>query len=156
MYKVYVAVFCIICYSIFYIVSFLFTSKNVSDVDKLPSAREIVVLSKIGDSDKNDKRVPLPKASVGKMLEVNFYNENISRKIKKTPLTYSDDYKTAFPRLSKEEILKAPVVKIIPMRVNGIDTEIVIVESQGLRYDASDGVIVHMPRDLSSLFNKRK
>ena len=154
MYKAYFAVFCLICYSIFYIVSVFVVSQQNTEENKVPSVGKAIVLSKVDESSKSKTEVPLPSAPARKIVEL--YGENPDWKMKKTPLSFDDDYKTLSPRLSKEEIAKAPVVKIIPMKVNGEYAEMIIVEKDGLRYDASDGVMVHMPRDFSNLFKKNK
>ena len=69
-------------------------------------------------------------------------------------MTFKEGQKTVSPRLSKEEILKAKIVKIVPRRINGENMEMVIVEKDGLYYDASDGVMVFMPGDFEKMFRK--
>lgn len=149
--KVYLCVGFSILFSIFYIFSFLFyqNEKNREAVPKITN--EAVNLLSVNDF-KEKKQLVLPDP--GKVKELYIKNDDYDRKTKPTPLTFKKDQKTVSPRLSKEEIQQAKIAKIIPMRVNGENMEMVIVEKDGLYYDASDGVMVFMPEDFEKIFRK--
>lgn len=99
---------------------------------------------------KND--LPIPKS----VKEITISSSDIDRKMKKTPYTYDPNVKTQIPRLTKEEIAAAPIVDVVKMRMNGQNMEMVVVEKDGMTYDASDGVVVFFPGHYGKLFNKYK
>ena len=151
MIKVYLCVGFSILFSVFYIFSFWFY-QNEDNREPTPKITgEAVNLLSVNDSKEKEQLV-LPDP--GKVKELHIKSDDYDRKTKPTPLTFKKGQKTVFPRLSQEEILKAKVVKIVPMRVNGENMEMVIVEKDGLYYDASDGVMVFMPEDFEKLFRK--
>lgn len=94
--------------------------------------------------------MPVPK----KAKIVNIDNLESSKKMKKTPYTYDSSIKTTIPRLTKEEIEKAPVVDVVKMKMNGENMEMIVVEKNGLTYDASDGVVVFLPGNYGKAFEK--
>lgn len=149
--KVYLCVGFSILFSVFYVFSFLFyqNENNRESVPKITD--EAVNLLSVNDSKKKEQLV-LPNP--GKVKEIHIKSDDYDRKTKPTPLTFKEGQKTVSPRLSKEEILKAKIVKIVPRRINGENMEMVIVEKDGLYYDASDGVMVFMPGDFEKMFRK--
>lgn len=151
MMKVYLCVGFSILFSVFYVFSFLFyqNENNRESVPKITD--EAVNLLSVNDSKKKEQLV-LPNP--GKVKEIHIKSDDYDRKTKPTPLTFKEGQKTVSPRLSKEEILKAKIVKIVPRRINGENMEMVIVEKDGLYYDASDGVMVFMPGDFEKMFRK--
>lgn len=151
MVKVYLCVGFSILFSIFYVFSFLFY-QNENNKGAIPNVTNEAV-NLLSVNDPKEKVVPaLPNP--GSVKEIHIKSDDYDRKTKPTPLTFKEGQKTVSPRLSKEEILKAKIVKIVPMRVNGEDMEMVIVEKDGLHYDASDGVMVYMPENFEKIFRK--
>ena len=150
MVKVYLCVGFSILFSIFYVFSFLFY-QNENGKGEIPKVtNDAVNLLSVNDpKEKVASALPNP----GSVKEIHIKSDDYDRKTKPTPLTFKEGQKTVSPRL-KEDILKAKIVKIVPMRVNGENMEMVIVEKDGLRYDASDGVMVFMPEDFEKLFRK--
>lgn len=149
MYKVFIIVGFSICFSLFYIFSFLSFDKEVNKEQILP---EVKTVNLTPLDDKLNKHVSLP--NVSPIKEIHISNTDFENKMKSTPLTFSKKIKTVSPRLTAEEIKEARIVKVIPMRVNGENIEMVVVEKDGLHYDASDGVMVFMPEDFGKIFRK--
>ena len=151
MIKVYLCVGFSILFSIFYVFSFLFY-QNENGKGEIPKVTNDAV-NLLSVNDPKEKVAPtLPRP--GSVKEIHIKSDDYDLKTKPTPLTFKEGQKTVSPRLSKEEILKAKIVKIVPMRVNGENMEMVIVEKDGLYYDASDGVMVYMPEDFEKIFRK--
>lgn len=151
MIKVYLCVGFSILFSLFYVFSFLFYQSENSR-GAVPTVTNDAVNLLSVDAPKEKAVLALPNP--GSVKEIHIKSDDYDRKTKPTPLTFKNGQKTVSPRLSKEEILKAKIVKIVPMRVNGENMEMVIVEKDGLYYDASDGVMVYMPEDFEKLFRK--
>lgn len=149
MYKVFIIVGFGICFSLFYIFTFLFSNSKVNNEQILPKSRTVNLASLDNETEKS---IPLP--IVKSVKEIHISNNDLENKMKPTPLTFSKETKTVSPRLTAEEIKKAKIVKIIPMRVNGENMEMVVVEKDGLHYDASDGVMVFMPENFKEIFKK--
>lgn len=151
MIKVYLCVGFSILFSLFYVFSFLFYQSEDIKGEVPAITNEAVNLLSVNNSKEKEQPV-LPNP--GKVKELHIKSDDYERKTKPTPMTFKQGQKTVSPRLSKEEILKAKIVKIVPMRVNGENMEMVIVEKDGLYYDASDGVMVFMPEDFEKIFRK--
>lgn len=151
MIKVYLCVGFSILFSLFYVFSFLlYQSENNKDAAPTVTNEAVNLLSVNDPKENVVSALPNP----GSVKEIHIKSDDYDRKTKPTPLTFKEGQKTVSPRLSKEEILKAKIVKIVPMRVNGENMEMVIVEKDGLYYDASDGVMVYMPEDFEKIFRK--
>lgn len=119
-------------------------SEHIPQEQPLPSVNAAIDLN---TSKANNEE--LPKASKAKTVnEYKSLSSELDQKMKKTTFSFSPEYKTILPRLSKEEIAVAPVVARIPMNVNNQDIEVVVVEKDGKTYDASDGVRIYMPESL--------
>lgn len=138
-----------IAYMLLLIIFILFAScKKEPDksVQQVPRVQKTISTNLLESNDgKPDYRL-LPVASKAKI--VNSEGSSSNQKMKKTSFTFSPNYKTEMPRLSKEEIAKAPVVAQFTMNVNGRDADVVVVEKDGLTYDASDGVRIYIPESL--------
>lgn len=138
--KIMVVIF-FICFYILYLLTRP-SSEMINTSKNLPDVGSVKVI------DKSSIPSPLIKESKNQIDQSTKIDMNF---MKETPLTFTGR-KSVSPRITKEEIQKAKIFKIIPMRVNGEPMELVIVEYKGSYYDASDGVMIFMPRDLSSLY----
>lgn len=145
----------ILClYSFFYIFDFLYKENRPDDIS-IPTVHSEAILLKNYTSKDTSKDMELPLPSEAKLVNINKPVENSF--MNATPLTFSEKMKTFHPRLSKEEILKAKVVDVIPMNIDNQDFNIIVVEKDGLTYDASDGVRIYVPFDFDKFFlEKRK
>ena len=141
--KVTVIIF-FICFYVFYLLTRV-SNESINISKDLPDVSSAKVIS--------ESSSPLPIAS----KSINQLNSNDNKSsegiTKTTPLSFIGR-KSVSPRITKEEIQKAKIFKVIPMKVNGEPMELVIVEYHGSYYDASDGVMIFMPRDLSVLYKK--
>lgn len=111
-------------------------------------------LSELKRIDNNYSNKELPVAA--KAREIKILQDDTAWKTKKTPYSYADDIKITTPRLTKEEIAKAPVVDVIKMNYNGEDMELVVVEKDGKTFDASDGVRVYIPKNYGKIFRENR
>ena len=152
------------------IVSFLFLVFSVfyfSDKDKINTMSfELPELERVSTKHFNngffglgpfdDNYVGRSLPEVSKAREVKVDKDDVGWKTKRTPYSYADDVKTMIPRLTKEEIEKAPVVDVIPMNYNGQDIDLVVVRVGGKTYDASDGVRVYIPKNYGKIFQENR
>lgn len=138
-----------VIYCILLIVFVLFASCK-KDSDKtsssLPSVQQTVSVNLLKVDSANKLQEQLPVAHNAKVVSAD--SVSVNSKMKKTSFTFSDSYKSEMPRLTKAEIMKAPVVAKFTMNVNGKDAEVVVVEKDGLTYDASDGIRIYIPESL--------
>lgn len=110
-----------------------------------------ILLKKIEKNiDENSVSLPAPREA--KIVNIDNFESN--KKMKRTPYTYDSSIKTIIPRLTKEEIEKARVVDVVKMKMNGQNMEMIVVEKDGLTYDASDGVVVFLPGNYGKVFEK--
>lgn len=138
-----------IAYILLLIIFVLFAScKKEPDksVQQIPKVQKSISTNLLKSDDGKLDYKSLPFASKAKVI--NSEGSSSDQKMKKTSFTFSPNYKTEMPRLSKEEIAKAPVVAQFTMNVNGKDADVVVVEKDGLTYDASDGVRIYIPESL--------
>ena len=109
-----------------------------------------------GNNSLSKENLPIPARAKNNLDITNESKEKLAWKTKKTPYSYRDDVKTILPRLTKEEIEKAPVVDILRMNYNGEDIEVVVVEKDGKTYDTSDGVIIFVPVNYDKIFKENR
>nr|DAL32994.1 MAG TPA_asm: hypothetical protein [Caudoviricetes sp.] len=153
--------FCVVAFSIFFTIGYcvLYFYNGGSSNDDNFSLPSVNVAQKItSDLDLKQKKslqydgsvIPFP--SKVKVIDNNSDSGNLDRKSKLTAYSYPADKKTFEKRLTREEIAEAPIIDIIPMNVNGKKMELVVVEKDGMTYDASDGVRVFIPRNFFKKF----
>ena len=134
-------------YIAFYTYGYIFWSNSSKESDSLPlPLNQAVKLENVISSEHKEYKLPVAKP----VKEVSEIVEKDDLRYKETPLTYSMDVKTT-ERLTREEIAEAPIVDIIPMRVNNQDMHLVLVQKNGKIYDASDGVRYFIPLDLDKI-----
>lgn len=145
-------------FSIGYIFFYFHDSNPSEENFTLPqSDKAIISLPSVGQKavnrnfSNNDSSLPAAR----NIKEITISNEDVDRKTAKTPLTFPSDRKTVFPRLSPEEIVKAPIVDIVRMNIDNQNYDIVVVEKDGVTYDASDGVRIYVPVDYTELRRKK-
>lgn len=115
-------------------------------VQQIPKVQKSISTNLLKSTNGELDYKSLPVASKAKII--NSEASSSDQKMKKTSFTFSPNYKTEMPRLSKEEIAKAPIVAQFTINVNGKDADVVVVEKDGLTYDASDGVRIYIPESL--------
>lgn len=115
---------------------------------KLPEPDKVVTLLSVQESSGEKSDFKLPDASRVKKVESSSVQVSAEDKSKSTSFTYPSSYKSQLRRLSKEEIQEAPIVARFIMNVNGKDAEVIVVEKDGMTYDASDGIRIYMPESL--------
>lgn len=141
-------VYCLIALFLLSLGFFKSSLNESNENTSLPDVNKVIVLNKIEDNNSNEK-IELPQSSKAKTLNEYQSSDGImEEKMRKTTFSFSPQYKTLSPRLSKEEIAIAPIVARFPMNVNNQDIEVVVVEKDGKTYDASDGVRIYMPESL--------
>ena len=147
---------------IFIISFYYFFDNNNSEF----SSSELPALKRVGNIYSETEMPTLKRAGniyseielpvAAKAREIKILKDDVTWKMKKTPYSYADDIKTTTPRLTKEEIAKAPVVDVIEMNYNGEDMELVVVEKDGKTFDASDGVRVYIPKNYGKIFRENR
>lgn len=148
---------CTILYTIVYCFIYFFNYFNSSPLENNQSLPEVAdsanlldsntVLSKFDASGKLlGKASALPEAAAAKVTVGSNTEESKQMKLRQTPFSYPEGVKTIDERISKEDIMKAPIVYVIPMSTKFTKYELVVVEKDGKLYDASDGVRVYTPR----------
>ena len=142
----------VISFITFLLFSFWVTYNNQKDNTSNDYSINDILLKKTEKNIGYERSISLPVPEKAKM--VNIDNLESSKKMKKTPYTYDSSIKTTIPRLTKEEIEKAPVVDVVKMKMNGESMEMIVVKKDGLTYDASDGVVVFLPGNYGTAFEK--
>lgn len=149
---------CTILYTIVYCFVYFFNYFNSPSSDTDQSLPDVAASSNLLDYGKDDsegntgrtlleKRIKvLPEAAAAKLVVGSNTEESNLMKLRKTPFSYPEDMETIDERISREDIMKAPIVYVIPMSTKFTKYELVVVEKDGKLYDASDGVRVYTPR----------
>lgn len=134
--------------------SFIRSDNSSAPIPVVQKAKSLFDKNDFKDNDnkfsKVEESLPIPN----NVKEITISSSDFDRKMRKTPYTYDSNVKTLVPRLTREEIAAAPIVDVVKMRMNGQDMEMVVVEKNGMTYDASDGVVVFFPGHYGKLFNK--